>query len=59
MDGGIMFDIVGYVRQCRRVMNVATRPRQKEFEHIIKVTGLGIIIIGLLGVIIAAAISLV
>ena len=54
-----MFDIIGYVRQCRRVLNVATRPRQKEFEHIVKVTGLGVILIGVIGVIIAAALSMI
>ena len=49
--------MAGYIKQCRRVLSVASRPRQKEFEQIIKTTGLGIILIGLLGVIIAAAIS--
>ena len=52
-----MFDLVGFLKQCRRVMSVASRPRQKEFEQIIKTTGLGIIIIGLIGVILAAVIS--
>ncbi len=54
-----MFDIVGFVRQSQRVMNVATRPRQKEFEKIVKTTGLGIILIGLIGVILSAALSLI
>ena len=52
-----MFDLAGFIRQSRRVMSVASRPRQKEFEQIIKTTGLGIIIIGLIGVILAAAVS--
>jgi len=52
-----MFDVIGFVKQCRRVMSVATRPRQKEFEKIIKTTGLGIILIGLIGVIISAILS--
>jgi protein transport protein SEC61 subunit gamma-like protein len=48
-----MFDIRGFYNQSWRVMNVATRPRQKEFEKIIKITGLGIILIGLTGVILS------
>ena len=34
-------------------MNVASRPRQKEFEKVVQITGLGIILIGLIGVIIS------
>ena len=52
-----MFDIIGFLKQSQRVMNVATRPRQKEFEKIVKMTGIGIILIGLIGVIISAAVS--
>ena len=52
-----MFDIRGFVNQCVRVMNVATRPRQKEFEKILKVTMLGMILIGLIGVIISFLLS--
>jgi len=52
-----MFDAIGFLKQSRRVMNVATRPRQKEFEKIVKMTGIGIILIGLIGVIISAAVS--
>ena len=52
-----MFDIIGFLKQSSRVMNVATKPRLKEFEQIVKTTGLGIILIGLIGVIIAAAVS--
>ena len=48
-----MFDILRYLRQCVRVMNVASRPRQKEFEKVVQITGLGIILIGLIGVIIS------
>ncbi|VVB99022.1 Protein translocase subunit SecE [uncultured archaeon] len=46
-------DIGGFIRESIRVLNVATRPRQKEFMRIIKVTGLGIILVGLAGVILS------
>jgi len=52
-----MFDVIDWIKHARRVMNVATRPRQKEFEKIVKTTGLGIILIGLIGVIISAILS--
>ena len=54
-----MFDVVGFVRQSMRVMNVATRPRQKEFDKIVKITGIGMIIVGLVGVILSFIVNLV
>jgi len=54
-----MFDVVGFARQSMRVMNVATRPRQKEFEKIVKITGIGMIIVGLVGVILSFVVNLV
>lgn len=53
-----MFDIRGYIRESARVLHVATRPRRKEFEKIVKITGLGIIVVGLIGVIISFLLSL-
>ena len=53
-----MFDLRNYLRECARVLHVATRPRRKEFEKIVKITGLGIIIVGLIGVIISFLLSL-
>jgi len=40
------------------VLYVATRPRRKEFEKIVKITGAGIILVGLLGVLISFLVSL-
>ena len=54
-----MFSITNYVRECIRVLNVASRPRRKDFEKIVQITGLGIILIGLIGVIISFVLSLV
>jgi protein transport protein SEC61 subunit gamma-like protein len=53
-----MFNIAQYIRECIRVLTVASRPRRKEFEKIVKITGLGIILIGLIGVIISFLLSL-
>lgn len=51
-------DIILFLKECRRVLYVATRPRRKEFEKIVKITGLGIILVGLLGVLISFLVSL-
>ena len=54
-----MFDIKGFINQSRRVMNVATLPRQKEFEKIVKITAIGIILVGLIGVVLSFLLNLV
>ena len=52
-------DIMAFVKESMRVMNVATRPKQKEFERIVKITGIGTIIVGLMGVVIMAIINMI
>ena len=54
-----MFDLFAYIRECRRVLNVASRPRRKEFEQIVKITGLGIVLIGLIGALLSFLLNLV
>ena len=52
-----MFNAANYIRECIRVLNVASRPRRKDFEKIVQITGLGIILIGLIGVLISFVLS--
>ena len=40
---------VTFVKECRRVLKVTKKPSMDEFKTIVKVSGLGITIIGLLG----------
>lgn len=54
-----MFNLFNYIRECRRVMNVASRPRRKDFEKIVKITGLGIVLVGLIGVVLSFLLNLV
>ncbi len=42
-------------RECLRVLRVTKKPTKEEFKTIVKVSGLGIIIIGLIGFIIQMA----
>tara|TARA_Y100000310_G_C20384081_1_gene669577 strand:- start:246 stop:422 length:177 start_codon:yes stop_codon:yes gene_type:complete len=41
-----------YVKECRRVLKVTKKPNKEEFMAITKVTGLGMLVIGLIGFII-------
>jgi len=41
-----------FLYECRRALQVARKPDRKEYLDIAKVTGIGILLIGLLGFII-------
>jgi protein transport protein SEC61 subunit gamma-like protein len=38
-----------FIEQCKRVLKVTKKPNRKEFTTVAKISGLGILIIGLLG----------
>jgi protein transport protein SEC61 subunit gamma-like protein len=38
-----------FIAECRRVIRVTKKPSRDEFRTIVKVSGLGIILIGLVG----------
>ncbi|RME55412.1 protein translocase SEC61 complex subunit gamma [Candidatus Woesearchaeota archaeon] len=42
-----------FIKECKRVVQVTKKPSMKEFKMIVKVTGLGIIIIGFIGFLIS------
>ena len=48
-----------FIRQSERVLNVTHKPKNAEFELISKSTGLGMIVIGLIGFVIAMAANLI
>lgn len=54
-----MFNLGNFVRESIRVLNVATRPRQKEFERIVKVTGIATILVGAFGILIMVVINVI
>ncbi len=45
----LMKKLKRFTKECIRVLKVTKKPTKEEFKTIVKVTGLGIIIIGLLG----------
>ncbi len=42
-------EAIKFVKHCRRVVRVATKPNNYEYVSAVKITGLGIAIIGLVG----------
>ncbi len=38
-----------FLVECRRVLRITKKPSTEEFRQIVKVSGLGILLIGLLG----------
>ena len=44
-----------FCKECARVLRVTKKPTKEEFKTIVKVSGLGIIIIGLIGFLIQMA----
>jgi protein transport protein SEC61 subunit gamma-like protein len=60
LDGmDVMGIIKDYISGCSRVMKIARRPNKEEFIKILKLTGLGTIIIGLIGLLITVGSMLV
>jgi len=41
-----------YLKECARIVRITKKPTREEFKTIVKVSGLGILIIGLLGFVI-------
>lgn len=41
--------INSFLKQCERVLRVSKKPDAEEYKTVAKVTGLGIIVIGLVG----------
>ncbi len=47
-----------FLKQCKRVLLVSKKPDKFEFTNVAKVTGIGIIIIGVIGFIITISAQL-
>ncbi len=42
----------GFIKECKRVLRVTKKPTKDEFKNIVKISGIGILIIGLIGFIV-------
>ena len=47
-----------FIDRIRRVLLISTKPDKEEFQQGVKITGLGIILIGVIGLVIFLAIQL-
>lgn len=45
--------MASFIKQCQRVLKVSRKPGREEYVNVAKVTGLGIIIIGVIGFVIS------
>jgi protein transport protein SEC61 subunit gamma and related proteins len=41
-----------FIKECRRVLQITKKPSMEEFKAIVKITGLGMLLIGAVGFII-------
>ncbi len=44
-----------FIKECKRVLKITKKPDNAEFKTIVKVSGLGMLIIGLIGFLILLA----
>ena len=51
-ESSIKAKISSYINKCRIVLRVTKKPTKQEFMTIVKVSGIGIILIGLIGFVI-------
>ena len=45
----LLVKLKDFVRECKRVLKVTKKPTKDEFKNIVKVSGIGILLIGLIG----------
>ncbi len=45
--------MASFIKQCQRVLKVSKKPDREEYINVAKVTGIGIILIGVIGFIIS------
>lgn len=47
-----LFRLKSFIMECKRVLKVTKKPSRDEFKIIVKASGIGMIIIGLIGFIV-------
>jgi protein transport protein SEC61 subunit gamma and related proteins len=50
--GETLIKFKSFIHECVRVLRITKKPNKMEFKTIVKVSGLGILVIGLIGFII-------
>lgn len=49
MFDSMWFKFKGFVKECARVLMITRKPSNMEFKTIVKVSGLGMLLIGFIG----------
>lgn len=44
---------LSFLKQCNRVLHISKKPDRLEYQNVAKITGLGVIVIGVIGFIIS------
>lgn len=52
-------DFVDLLKRCVRILHISRKPTTEEFEKVAKVTALGIVIIGVIGILTSVVFSLI
>ena len=55
----IFLEIKELLRRCVRIMHIARKPTPSEFEKVAKVTALGMVVFGVIGLVISIVLNLV
>jgi len=50
--------IISFYKQCKRVLRVSKKPDRFEYTNVAKITGIGVIIIGVIGFAVSIATQL-
>lgn len=56
--GGSFRGLGLFLQQCKRVLTVSSKPGKEEFNLSVKITGIGLVIIGVIGFLIFMAFQL-
>lgn len=52
MEGSLFYNLKKFVRECKRVLKVTKKPSGSEFKTIVKISALGMLLIGFIGFIV-------
>ena len=52
MEGSLFYKLKKFVRECKRVLKVTKKPSGPEFKTIVKISALGMLLIGFIGFIV-------
>jgi len=58
VNGGFL-DIAELLKRCYRILHISRKPTNAEFEKVAKVTALGVLLFGIVGLLISLILNLI